>query len=232
MPPIARSTSGPEGLASGGLLLEQYLDHCADERQPTRERLVEHGANAVPVGGHGERSTTALLRGHVRGRAVEPRGGGVAPPVAHELGHQPEIEQHDAPVRSHAHVQRLEVAMQLAGRMQRRDPLGQLTQRRTQPLEAQPGGPHVAQEVGAGHQLHREEPFVVLAEELVQGNEVRVTDVGEGAKLAFEAEQGIGRELVELLEGYGRGALPVVRLVDNAEAAGTEAALQDEAVGP
>ena len=49
------------------------------------------------------------------------------------LGGEAEIEQHDPAVSSHDHVRGLDVAVQLARRMQRRDPLGQLPQRRAEP---------------------------------------------------------------------------------------------------
>ena len=54
-------------------------------------------------------------------------------PVLVLLGDQAEVEQHDPALARHDHVRRLDVAVQLAGRVERRDPLGELPQGRAEP---------------------------------------------------------------------------------------------------
>ena len=68
-----------------------------------------------------ERPRRSLLGRHVGGRARE-RQAPIVPVGNVELRDQAEVEQHDALRRSHQHVGRLDVAVQLAGGVQIRSP--------------------------------------------------------------------------------------------------------------
>ena len=56
-------------------------------------------------------------------------------------------------------------------------------------------------------------------------------DVGERAELALEAHQRRGVDVAQRLERHDLVALAIERLIDDAHAAGAEAALDDEAIG-
>ncbi len=78
----------------------------------------------------------------------------------------------------------------------------------------------VGQEVHPLDEVHGDEPPSVLTDELVEPDEVRVGQIGEGAKLALE---GVGPRLVlQELERESPVAGPVPNLVDDAEAALTQ----------
>jgi hypothetical protein len=59
-----------------------------------------------------------------------------------------------------------------------------------------------------------------------------VDDVGQRAEFLLETVDGGGLRLAQRLERDERLALPVVRLVDDAEGAGAEALLDDEPFRP
>ena len=52
--------------------------------------------------------------------------GGLGEPLAAQFGRQAEVEEYDPALRRHQHVRRLDVAVQLARLVHRRDPLGEL----------------------------------------------------------------------------------------------------------
>ncbi len=68
-------------------------------------------------------------------------------------------------------------------------------------LHAFPGGwgTDVSEEVHAGDKLHGEEPVLSIGDELVEGDQVGMTDFGEGAELAFEAKESVGAGAVQRL---------------------------------
>ena len=74
-----------------------------------------------------------MLGGHVCRRSDEMLFRAAVLTVLTLLGGEAEIEQHDPTVSGHNHVRGLDVAVQLARRMQCSDPLGQLPQRRAKP---------------------------------------------------------------------------------------------------
>lgn len=90
---------------------------------------------------------------------------------------------------------------------------------------------HGLDERRPAHKLHREEPLVLVGDELVEGDEVRVIDVGEGAEFALEAVERLRVRLVQALERDRALALLVVDLVHDSERTSTEAALDLEACG-
>ena len=87
----------------------------------------------------------------------------------------------------------------------------------------------VLEEADAVDQLHREEPAAVVADQLVEGGQVDVGHVGERTELALEVVQQGGVGARQRLEGDAAAALLVDGLVDDAHAAGAEAAHDREA---
>ncbi len=121
------------------VLHREHVDRRARERRPPDEGLVEHDAHAVPVACGVRRFARALLGRHVPwgpddelivvgGRLLRGRG-------ARQLGRDAEIEEHDPPGRRHLHVGRLDVAVQLARRVEHLDPLDELHERSPQSLQ-------------------------------------------------------------------------------------------------
>ena len=121
-------------------LQREDVDHGALERWTPDEALVEHDADAVPVGGGAGRLGDSLLRCHVASRphdlvpGRELRRFGVA-----KLGDHPEVEQDDSSLRSHDDVRRLHIAMELAGGVQRLDALNELGQPVAEPVHIRQG---------------------------------------------------------------------------------------------
>jgi hypothetical protein len=119
------------------LLLHQHHDRRADERQGAGQRVVEHGADRVPVAGRPQLQRCALLGRHVVDRADHVVVVGHAAARARQVGDEAEVEQHDAPVAVDHHVGWLDVAVQLAGLVEDVHALGQLAQRVAQPVVRQ-----------------------------------------------------------------------------------------------
>ena len=76
--------------------------------------------------------------------------------------------------------------------------------------------PDVLEELDPLDELHREEPVVVVGDQLVEAHEVLVDDVGERAKLALEAVERARVEPGERLQRDARLTLAISRLVDDA----------------
>src|SRR5262249_21723472 len=89
---------------------------------------------------------------------------------------------------------------------------------------------HMLDERLPADELHREEPFVGVGHELVELHEIRMRDVGERAELSFESIQRVGREVAQRLQRDDGIPASIVRLVDDAETAFAEAALNHETV--
>ncbi len=79
------------------LLVEHHLDELSGEGRGPGQRLVDHRADAVPVGGLGEVAARALLGGHVGGRAEDVLGEALVGLLLGGLGDQAEIEEHHRP---------------------------------------------------------------------------------------------------------------------------------------
>jgi hypothetical protein len=158
-------------------------------------------------------------RGDARQRLdahVRPRG------QAPGRAHQPEIDHHHAPGLIDQHVARLDVEVKQPGAMKRVDPAHQLRQRRPQlrhrgrrrgplvPLgPAQPGD-----EVDALDALHREEPEIVVAAQLVERDKVRVRQIRHHAELRLEPEQPLGVEVRQRLQRHPRPVVAIDGVVD------------------
>lgn len=113
------------------LLAVEDLVGEALEGQAARQKLEQDHAERVPVGGRGHGLVRHLLRRHVFGgsgsglRGLDRRG-----------AHQPKVEQHRTPLRGDQDVRRLDVSVHALRRVQRGQRLGQLRERRPQPLRA------------------------------------------------------------------------------------------------
>lgn len=103
-------------------------------------------------------------------------------------------------VPRHEHVRGLDVAMQLAVAVERRDTPGELPERAHQQVLGvlgQPSSgqrrrreagrpPDVVREVQPVHERHREEARALADEQLVELDQVWVRDAGEGAELLLD----------------------------------------------
>ena len=108
------------------LFVHHDFYRAAQERQPPGQRLVEHHTHAVPVAGRRDLHARRLLRRHVGGRSQRVPLGGLSQLLATQVGNQPEVEEYDPAPRRHQHVRRLDVAVQLARVVYRRDPPSEL----------------------------------------------------------------------------------------------------------
>jgi hypothetical protein len=201
------------------LLVGEHLEEAARERQPAGEGLVEHRAHAVPVARRRGLEAGGLLGRHV-GRRARDLGTleRLVDAGVEELLDEPEIEQDDAAAGGHAHVRRLDVAVQHAGVVEGAQPLGELPQGAAQPLDRGRLGAvaklGVLHEVGALDELHGEEPAPLVGLELVELRQVGVVDPGERAELALEAVDGDRIGLVQGLQRHQGAQLAVEDLVD------------------
>lgn len=87
----------------------------------------------------------------------------------------------------------------------------------------------MADEVPALHELHREEPLILLAEELVERDQIAVCVAAQRTKLLLEAVQIIRAGFAQDLERDHGAALAIQRLIDRSEAACPKAALDQKA---
>lgn len=127
----------------------------------------------------------------------------------------------------HQDVVGLQIAVQLAGRMQRRQAATQLRQRIAERHLIAVRG--VCQKVRAVDELHREIRHVRLDVELVQHNQVGMCQIGERSKLALEGIQRGRPGAVQKLERQRRLSQRIERLVDAAVTTATQAAQQAKA---
>ena len=218
---VGRS-SGPEGdgVAAGG-----------QGRGGGRaaERFQQGDGEAVLVAARVGRLAPGLLGRHVAGR----------PAGHHRLAHrhrhgQAEVGDPHAAVASHQHVVRLEVAVDDASGVRRLQTVG----RRQEDLEDLVGGAAArAQPAAQGDPvdaLERQEVHPGVRDHLVQGHDVGVVKAGQRPGLGDPDLVAGGRRLVpvgarpELLEGHRAQQLLVVGVVDDAHAAGSEHAPDEE----
>ena len=259
---IARHVDGDVGRRRPVALLgvEQGQPGRGHEGLPAGQGLEHEDAGGVPVAGLADRAGGEQL-----GRHVAERAGELRLPAALALHVEGEAEvEHDHPaVGGDEHVRRLDVAVDLARRVQRVERVGQLDERVAQAALVVAAGargrrgdgavagavqvgdgagarrvgaavrpPDERQEVDALHQLHGEEPVVLILDQLAEGDEVGVGDVLERAELVLEGEQLLRAHGAQGLERDPRVALAIDRLVDHAHAAGAEATDDLETAGP
>ena len=83
---------------------------------------------------------------------------------------------------------------------------------------------NVCQEVDAFDQLHGEEPTLAVGNQVVEGHQVGVGNVGQGAKFLLEAKQRHGVRPLDGLERDSLVAFAVIGLVDDSHAAAAQLA--------
>jgi hypothetical protein len=222
---IRRLAAAERRVARGwaGELGAEDLALAAVVGQAPGEGLVEHDAERVPVARLARIALAAELGRHVRRRA---RDGGDADAAAR--AREAEVEQHHASGGLDQGVRRLDVAVQAARAVQRRDGEGELGEARAQALGR---ARHVLAEGKPGDELHGEVPLLLLAEELEELDQVGMRQVGDHPELALEAVEPCGIRSLEALERDQGAVLPVARLVDVAEAALAQLAAQLVALG-
>ena len=76
-------------------------------------------------------------------------------------------------------------------------------------------GEHMADKVTAFDEFHREEPAIVDREELVEIDQVLMTDVAERAKFLLEADESLGIDLSHRLESEQLAALLIVGFIND-----------------
>ena len=187
------------------------------EGQAATGGLEERHADAVPIDRGRHLFPADLLGRHVSHRAGETTVFGLRP--VGESDGEPEVEEDQTSgVRDH-HVRRLDVAMELHARVYGGDREHELPGHVAKDPVVDPAalGPRaqVRGELQARDELHGEEADALVGEELVEVDEVRVPDVGEGAKLLFQVIEIVRGHSVQRLEGDVGGELGVVRAVDD-----------------
>ena len=199
-----------------GDLAHRDLDHRPGERDVAGERLVQHHAGGVAVGGRPDRRARELLGRHVDRRpdhgVVGLRGVGLG-------AGEPEVEQHEPAVAgADERVLRLDVAVDEARRVQRREPVGELRERLAQPRRiAAVAAAHPAQERLARDEIHREVDRAGVLAELAERDEVRMRDVLEDAELAPKLRAIAAGGRVQDLERDAPARLAVEHLEHDAE---------------
>ena len=138
------------------------------------------------------------------------------------IGGNAEIENYDAAFRSHTHVGGFEVPVQLSRAMDGGQPLGKLNQRRPETCCIQFSGAHEFQKPAAVDQFHGEEPVVAFTDELIQGHQIRVSDVGESAEFFLQTIDRVGIRPSERLERDHLVANMIAGGVNHAHAAGAQ----------
>ncbi|MFN8642593.1 MAG: hypothetical protein U0802_13435 [Candidatus Binatia bacterium] len=136
-------------------------------------------------------------------------------------------------------VRRLHVAVDDAVRVQRLQPADELVKRRAHALvvELGHGGVHgraaaqVVDDVDAVDQLHREEALLVVDDEVVELDQVRMRQAGERAELLFEQVDLFRRVGAQGLQRHVAAEHGVVRQVDDAHPALPEGREQSIASG-
>ena len=187
------------------------------EGKPPGERLEQRHADGVPVGRLRRARARSGFGCHVSGRAA----GGVRAVIVgsrNELGDQTEVEDHHARLGCDEHVRGLDVAVELAEAVQGRYAVYELPKRRHEALVRAPGvalTSQVLNEVGAPHELHREETAGVVGEQLVQADQIGMHDIREASKLTFQSVRVSRCRVTQCLEGHDFVPDRVVYLVDD-----------------
>jgi hypothetical protein len=226
------------------LLAQEDLDRAALERQPSGQGLEQHDADAVAVGRRHHRRGDRLFGRHV-GRGADQ--GGVADLGDHGVAHQAEVEHHDPALARDQHVRGLEVAVDLAGAVQRLESERELAQAIAQALVVERAGQRrlgaglggdaeahgqriadVVEERDPVDQLHREEPVATSVVQLAQAHQVAVIEIGAGPKLGLQAVERVGLDRPQGLQRHDQIALAIVGLVHQAHATFADQAPQLE----
>jgi hypothetical protein len=197
-------------------------------RSTNGEDFVEHEAERVDVAARRQLPSLELLRRHVFGRAFERR-------AAAELFQQPgepEVRDADVPVLVNHHVRGLEVAVDDARLVRRREPRAQLPRNLDRLVRRQAAEPlEHRREFLAPHVLHREEVHPVGFADVVDAADVAVRNLPRDPHLPMKARErsSVGRERFgQKLERHGLFELQVFGPVNFAHPAAAQEA--DDAV--
>ena len=91
-------------------------------------------------------------------------------------------------------------------------------------------GAHVTEEIHPLDQFHREEPVVSIRDQLVEGYEVRMSDVGKRAELLLETVQTGRIRIGQLFQRHCLLPRAVLGFENDAHSTGTNTPLNDETV--
>ena len=125
--------------------------------------------------------------------------------------------------------------MQLASTVDRGNAFNELLQRIDQAVGravAAIGASRVLDEVDAIDQFHGEEALVVVDEQLIEADEIRMRHIGQDPELLLQPKQVGGTAPAEGFERDGFVAKGVVHVVDHAHPAGAQASDDAEPIGP
>ena len=152
--------------ASGLVLRDEIRERLRLERPPAREELVEHQAERVDVAPHRDLAARELL-----GRHVGRRAGADVLHVAH--GRQAEVHDADLAGAVEHDVGRLQVAMQDAALVRRREARAELPRDLERLVLRQPAdAAQQRREILAVHVLHRQEQLPVDLADVVDAADV------------------------------------------------------------
>ncbi|MCY1008945.1 hypothetical protein OV079_25985 [Nannocystis pusilla] len=221
----------------------------AGERPLAVQRLVERHAQAELVGQRVGRAAAELLRRHVRRRPEQDARGragrlrprqrdlvGVLVVVLVAEADQAEVDHADPAVAADQDVVGLDVAVDEAGRVRRRQAARRLGEHRRDLAPAPTLLREPCPKGHAGDELHGDEHLVAVEADLVDLDHVRVRQLGQRlglaqqpilparVRLAVAALQQLDRDLAVELRIVGR--------VDHSHRPGAEAAEQREATDP
>ena len=177
------------------LCVVQRVDHRrsvrAAERQLAREHLVQHDAEAEDVGAMIDLAADRLLRRHV-GQRPDHRAGLRDPGArlgfarVRQLG-DAEVEDAHASAGGDDHVRRLQIPVDDAGAVRRGHGVGDLQRVVDGGADWQPVRRNQRVERLPVDVLHDDEVHVVVAADVVDGDDVRMVERGGGARLAQKA---------------------------------------------
>ena len=213
---VGHSRTGRQRGGVPDLLVPHHSPRIPVERPGPGQRLVHHDADRIPVGGWPGRLSGGLLRCHVGRRPGDPpsRRQGSGPT---KLGDEPEVQDHHPTADGHHHVPRLQVPVHHVTGVQGHHPPGHLGQGVPEPALIHPSAsPDVRQEVAPVQQVEGDEPLGPVALERPQPDQVRVSDVGQGAKLPLEPVERVAVDGGEHLQGDPVAPCDVNRLEDHA----------------
>ena len=194
--------------------------------------LVEHQRQRVDVGLGAGRPALGLLRRHVGEGADDVSRGGQGRPVG-EPG-DPEVHQLGplfavAVALGHLDVLGLDVAVDDAARVGVVERLAEIGADLSDLAVAELAGAGKPRQRRALDQLGDQQGVAVLLAHLVERDDARMVEPGGGLRLAQHAATGLAT-LLDRLDRHRPLESAVPGLVDNAEAAAADAALDEEAV--
>ena len=185
-------------------IVAQNRGQRVDRRGPLEgaapgEHLVEHGAERELIGAKIHDGAARLFRRHVGQRAhhgARPRIArarhGFAVRVAARQSCQAEVEYLGEAVVGDHHVLGLEIAMDDAGLVGFRKPVGDLCGNRECAAQRQrPALERLAERL-AGDQLHADPRLRRLGADVIDGDDGRMVERGGGARFALEASEAFG----------------------------------------